>query len=273
MKQPKEAYDEILALLDNYIEKNKDVANSWVNEAQTARKAFVDNFVVQPITFKHLNGYVITTLAETFTRLIMQMVGLAGFSTLRNDLLKAVASWPSHEDYLEWQVTELKKQLGVKTFEASGLEKTVNDLQRKLAAINLEVAELQSTVSEQEVLLQTQGDSVAKTQRARSLFSDYVVKLKAENAELTKQMAAMKNTHVAESLLQENVNKIQTTAIATLEEQLEKARNEINDLITNPPRNYLTAATSGLKIAAPIAAAPAVTISKQRGPQPILAKR
>lgn len=273
MKQPKEAYDEILALLDHYIEKNREVANSWVNEAQVARKSFVDAFAGKPITFKHLNVYVTTTLAESFTRLIMQMVGLAGFSTLRNDLLKAVASWPSHEDYLEWQIVDLKKQLGVKTFEASGLETSIAQLERAIATKDVKIAELSIKVSEQELSLLSQGNSVSTSQKARSMLSDYIVKLKAENEALNRQLESMKTLHAAELLLQVNAGKIQAETILTLQRQLEESKNEINDLITNPPRNYLTAATSGLKIAAPIAAAPAVTISKQRDPQPMLAKR
>lgn len=265
MKHPKAAYDDILALLDNYIEKSKDVPGSGVNQVQTYRNAFVSRYAVQTITFKSLAAYV-PTLAAAFSTT----------SSLRNDLLKAVASWPSHEMYLEWQVTHLKKQLDAKTLEASSMETSNHNFQTELAAKDISIAELQTTIQEQEGLLKFQGKSVIKTQKPRTLMSDYVTKLKAEKEalvtelelikkvhtgelmQLVTKLELMKKIHTDELMQKEALMTIQTGAIDTLKDQLASALAHVHEL-SNPPRNYLTAATSGLKAAAPIAAAPAVT--------------
>lgn len=107
MKQPEEAYNEILTILDNFILKTLETASNWAAHVQTQRQAMVNTFKLSPITYKQLKVYVTEKLIVQFIQNDMTSIESSEFNTLRNALLRAVDSWPNHEDYLEWQVKQL----------------------------------------------------------------------------------------------------------------------------------------------------------------------
>ncbi|MGE3317745.1 MAG: hypothetical protein AB7I18_00480 [Candidatus Berkiella sp.] len=141
-KSPREAYDNIVSILGEYISAHANNTKSWHEIAGEAKSALVQKYSGIPFSFDQLKSYVKDELAPLFRSPVKKVMFLEGNSSLMQSLMTEIERWPTQEQYLTAQVSQLLKEN--ETLQGNLLHQRSLNLQqaRRIEALELEIAEL-----------------------------------------------------------------------------------------------------------------------------------